>query len=802
TAKADIYTAEISPCHVEFLESLQVRANLVVPILLGDELWGLLAAHHCAAPREWQSREIDLLRQLGEQVSIAIQQAALFEQVQTELRERKEAEIALRESQIQLQRQLAEIETIYQSAPIGLSLLDTNLRFIRINQRLAEMNGFSVQAHIGCTVRELLPDLADAAEQLLCSILETGEPVLNVEITGETPAQPGVQRTWLESFLPLKDGDCIIGISTVCEEITERKQAQIALQQLNAKLEQQVVQRTAQLRSANDRLLETVRQQQQTQIILLEQAQLLDLAHDTIITRDLNGAIGFWNDGAEYMYGWTKAEAWGQISHILLKTQFPQSLSEIETELFEKGYWEGELIHFTWDDRPVNVASRWVLQKDNAGQPIKILEINNDITERKLAEASLQQYVHEVEDLYNNAPCGYHSLDGEGNFIRINDTEINWLGYTRDEIFHKKFSDIATSVSKQVFQENFPRFKQQGWLNNLEFEIVSKDGTTRWISLNATAIKDKAGNFVMSRSTLFDISERKRMEEALLESEQRYRSVITVMAEGIVLQQSDGRITACNDSAERILGLTADEMMGQTSIDPRWQAIHEDGTSFPGSTHPAIVTLRTGKPQFNVIMGVYKPDGSLSWISINSLPLFESDESKPYAVVASFTDITVRKQAQIALQQQTERERMVYAIAQHIRESLDLDEILNTTVAEVRQFLQTDRVMIYRFNPDWSGTVVMESVAFGWKPILNMEITDTYFVETQGRQSYQQGLISVTPDIYTAGLTACHLELLEQLQVRAKLVVRILQGDRLWGLLIAHHCCTPRQWQPWESELL
>ncbi|MEA5605990.1 diguanylate cyclase domain-containing protein [Nostoc sp. UHCC 0252] len=297
------------------------------------------------------------------------------------------------------------------------------------------------------------------------------------------------------------------------------------------------------------------------------------------------------------------------------------------------------------------------------------------------------------------------------------------------------------------------------------------------------------------------LQERLRIEEALRDSEQRYRSVIAAMAEGIVLQQSDGQITACNDSAERILGLTADQMMGRTSIDPRWQAIHEDGTPFPGETHPAIVTLRTGQPQFHVIMGVHKPDGSLTWISINSQPLFESDELKPYAVVASFTDITVCKQAQLALQQQTERERLIYASAQHIRESLDLDEILNTTVAEVRQFLQTDRVILYRFNPDWSGVVVTESVAKGCQAILNMEITETYFVERQ-RQFYQQNTVKATSDIYTAGLTLCHLEFLEKLQVRAKLVVPILQGDRLWGILVAHHCSAPREWQTWEGELL
>uniref|UniRef100_B8HRH4 histidine kinase n=1 Tax=Cyanothece sp. (strain PCC 7425 / ATCC 29141) TaxID=395961 RepID=B8HRH4_CYAP4 len=146
-----------------------------------------------------------------------------------DITERKQAEIALQQSQSQVQRQLAEIETIYQSAPIGLNILDTDLRFVRINQRLADMNGFSVEEHLGKTIRDLLPDLADTAEALLRPILATGEPLLNVEIRGETPAQPGVQQIWLESFLPLKQDDRIIGISTVCEEITERKQAEEAL---------------------------------------------------------------------------------------------------------------------------------------------------------------------------------------------------------------------------------------------------------------------------------------------------------------------------------------------------------------------------------------------------------------------------------------------------------------------------------------------------------------------------------------------------------------------------------------------
>jgi PAS domain S-box-containing protein len=156
--------------------------------------------------------------------------------ITADVSERQRLERELEASRTILQHQLAEIETIYQSAPIGLNVLDTDLRFRRINQQLAEMNGLTIEQHLGRTVREVLPNLAEAAEQLLRPILETGEPLLNVEIRGETPAKPGVQRVWLESFLPLKDGDRVIGINTVCEEITDRKQAEQHLRESEEQL--------------------------------------------------------------------------------------------------------------------------------------------------------------------------------------------------------------------------------------------------------------------------------------------------------------------------------------------------------------------------------------------------------------------------------------------------------------------------------------------------------------------------------------------------------------------------------------
>jgi PAS domain S-box-containing protein len=132
-------------------------------------------------------------------------------------------------------------------------------------------------------------------------------------------------------------------------------------------------------------------------------------------------------------------------------------------------------------------------------------------------------------------------------------------------------------------------------------------------------------------------------EAALRVSEQRYRTLVTSLHEGVVLQHHDGSIQACNPSAEQMLGLTSDQLVGRTSIDPRWRAVREDGSDFPGDEHPAMVALRTGKPSRGEIMGVHKSDDTVTWLTVNAQPLFQPEAQTPYAVVTSFFDITEQR---------------------------------------------------------------------------------------------------------------------------------------------------------------
>lgn len=162
--------------------------------------------------------------------------AVLLATVRALLRARQAESEARRTAALAADR-LAEIEAIYHSAPVGMCVLDRELRYRRINARLAEINGPSAEAHLGRTAREVVPDLTEQAEAVLRKILETGDAVRSIEFVGTTPAQPGVRRTWIENWLPLKDADGnVTGINVVAQEITERKQMEEELRRLNSEL--------------------------------------------------------------------------------------------------------------------------------------------------------------------------------------------------------------------------------------------------------------------------------------------------------------------------------------------------------------------------------------------------------------------------------------------------------------------------------------------------------------------------------------------------------------------------------------
>lgn len=167
-------------------------------------------------------------------------------------------------------------------------------------------------------------------------------------------------------------------------------------------------------------------------------------------------------------------------------------------------------------------------------------------------------------------------------------------------------------------------------------------------------------------------------------TEAMQRSTLAVITDGVVMQDAEGQIVLSNPAAAEILGLTVDQMVGRTSVDPRWNAIRPDGSDFPGEEHPAMVTLRTGQPQRDVIMGVLKPNGVETWISINSEPVLKEEGGAPTAAVTTFQDITEHRQREAQLTAQAEQLRKFAYLASH-----DLREPLRK-IAVFADFLEDD----------------------------------------------------------------------------------------------------------------
>jgi PAS domain S-box-containing protein len=271
------------------------------------------------------------------------------------------------------------------------------------------------------------------------------------------------------------------------------------------------------------------------------------------------------------------------------------------------------------------------------------IDLSREITERKKIEASLVQSTAQLEDLYNNAPCGYHSLDQNGIFIQINDTELKWLGYKREEVIGKKITDFFTTDNQLDFETSFSKLKQRGFQRDLELLLIRADGTKMPVLVSATAVKDSAGNFVKSRSTLFDITKRKQVQDALLESEARFRGAFANASIGMGLVSLEGRWLQVNESLCQMIGYSSEELLVST-----FQAItHPDDLEtdlnyVQQMLKGEISTYQMEKRYFHKL-------GHIVWILLSVSSVWDA-AGKPLYFVSQIQDITARKQAEVKLQ--------------------------------------------------------------------------------------------------------------------------------------------------------
>lgn len=268
----------------------------------------------------------------------------------------------------------------------------------------------------------------------------------------------------------------------------------------------------------------------------------------------------------------------------------------------------------------------------------------------KKAEANLHLQTAALE----TTVAGVLIANFQGTILWCNPALAQMTGYDRDEIIGQYIGLFKSDAHDAAYHKNLWNTIRSG--NVWYGEIVSrrKNGTTYFEEQTITPIKNSRGEITHFVSVRQDISQRKQTELDLSESEERYRMVVSSTNEAIILQDKSGQILTWNPAAERLFGLSAQEVIGQTSTSREWKTFREDGSLLPGAKHPSLHTLKTGEPCQNILVKIERKNETYSWANVSTNPVFLSDSTIPDAVVISLEDITEKKIAEAALQ---ERER-------------------------------------------------------------------------------------------------------------------------------------------------
>ncbi len=404
--------------------------------------------------------------------------------------------------------------------------------------------------------------------------------------------------------------------------------------------------------------------------VLREQASLLDLTHDSVFVRDMNDVITYWNRGSELLYGWTQDEAIGKVSHQLLRTVFPAGLEDLKATLTHADRLEVELIHTKRDGTEVVVSSRWSVQRDAARRPIAILETNNDITERKRAEAKAQQQEKELQLTIDTIPAFVFSnlTDGWTDFLNK-----RWLDYTGLALEDAK----GFGWQAAYHPEDLPRIMKvrmesiaAGIPYEHEARIRRADGVYRWFLNRSAPLCDERGNIIKWYGSNTDIEDRKQAEDALRRSEAYLSEAQELSHTGSFgWDVASGRIS-WSDEAFRIfeqdpnIPPTVDLVLGRTHPDDR------------GSLKRHLDRVCATKQNWSVEHRLLFPDGRIKHIHVVAHAASDTGDRLEY--VGALMDVTAAKRAQEALQQ-------AQAELAHVTRVTTLGELTASIAHEVNQ---------------------------------------------------------------------------------------------------------------------
>ncbi len=698
----------------------------------------------------------------------------------------------------------ADYQNLLSIANEGIWIVDAEGRTTYVNQRLSEILGYTVEEMLARPVFDFMDNEVPVDAQQHFARSPQGIKQQSISFR----RQDGSLLSCTVSTTPRLDRHgTFIGTLITLTDMTENKQAQ------------------EELRSLQDQL------QQQVQIM------------DTILSASPDHFYMFDRDGCFLYASRPGLQALGlQKSDLVGKTEqdlgFPPELIEQHKQRREAVFATGETLIGKTSVPTVDGVRQheYMLSPicDASGSVQFIVATSRDVTEQMQAQEELRHYRSHLEELVsmrtaelaqtieqlNQEIVEHRQAEEQLRRSEAYLAEAQKIGHIgswefdvatqtitwSDEVFRIFGLDPEQSAptylqhlqqihpdDRELWQSTVQTAIAQGTCYRFDFRILQPDGSLRYVNTRGKVRCNEQEQVTQLFGTVLDITERKQAEEALRESEEQLRQVFTQAPIGIVLGTPDRKLKQVNQAFCQMLGYTEAELITRNSAE---------------LTHPEDLTIdisyveqcRKGEISgFQLEKRYLKNNGDILFAHVTG-SMIRDQQGNVICELGMVKDITEYKQAEQELQRQTQYRQLLAEIAFRIRESLQIEVILLTTVTELQKLLQADRVLFYRLLPNCKGKVVAEAVMPGWPTTLGRELVDHCF-ESEYLKQYQQE-IHAWSDVEKAGFQPCHLAMLRQFRIQANLIVPILLKDKIWGILFVHQCSAPRQWNPIEIDLL